>query len=90
MSEHNYSERRECGCRITLVEDCGELEEIILEYCPKHGAADAMYDALRKLKNPSYDPGRGSGAHRIRFWKAMEEAAEALALADGSDRKDGG
>lgn len=45
MGEHDYSEKRECGCQITLVEDCGELEEIILKYCFKHEAAEPLYVA---------------------------------------------
>ena len=57
---------------------------------PEREAAHEMYKALRKLRNPSYDPGRGSGYHRDNFWKAYETATEALALVDGSDRKDGG
>ena len=85
MMSGRYSERRECGCRITLVEDFGELVDIELAYCPKHKAAPEMYEALKKLRNPSYDPGRGSGAHRDDFWKAMDMATKALALADGSD-----
>ena len=44
-----YSERRECGCRITLVEDFGELVDIELAYCPKHKAAPWMYEALREV-----------------------------------------
>ena len=79
----------DCGCRYEpwLGIDYA-THEIIggkIIYCPKHKAAPEMYEALKKLRNPSYDPGRGSGAHRDDFWKAMDMATKAIALADGSD-----
>ena len=49
-------------------------------------ASPALYEALKKLKNPSYDPGRGSGAHRDDFWKAIDMATKALALVDGDNQ----
>ena len=75
----------DCKCRPhVIISDTGIIDARI-EYCPKHKAAPEMYEALKKLRNPSYDPGRGSGAHRDDFWKAMDMATKAIALADGSD-----
>jgi len=79
-----YSERRECGCRITLVEDFGELVDIELAYCPKHKAAPEMYEALKgmlDIYNVPVDSVEELKRHDV--W--LEFAQAALALADGSD-----
>ena len=67
--------------------ECGCVADgfYVITYCPKHKAAPELHEALKLLANPSYDPGRGSGAHRDDFWKAMDMATKALALADGKE-----
>ena len=83
MSERNYSERRECGCRITLVEDCGELESIVLDYCPKHKATDAMYEALGEFVM-AHEPGKQTAGFAVILNTTLDKARNALALADGA------
>ena len=76
----------ECyDCCVTFEWNEDLVSSVVINYCPKHKAAPELYEALKKLRNPSYDPGRGSGAHRIRFWKAYDMATEALAIADGKE-----
>lgn len=42
----NYTRHFECGCKIVVI---GELHNAKIEYCPKHKAAQDMYEALKKL-----------------------------------------
>lgn len=43
---------------------------------------DELYAALKLLMRHGADPGRGSGFHRVDYFKAMDVAREALALVE--------
>ncbi len=76
MSKYDYSERRGCGCKITLVESHGELEGIRLEYCSEHAAAPALYKALQSAAKYYEMLERATGVEH----PVLKEIRAALAL----------
>ena len=72
----DYSKVYECGCQATAeVDDLIYLRGVIV-YCPKHAAADAMYEVLDKALQEYMS------SHQI-YADTLRGMAEALALADG-------
>ena len=72
-----------CGCTVVWVAS-GDFLEARIEYCPKHAAAPALYEALvalYKLFINEYGDGLGNG-----YWPELaslsEQVSAALALAD--------
>ena len=67
---------QECGCTVEEVwVDSFKVAGYNIIYCPRHAAADAMYDALKDLAPPITYPSR------------FRKGQAALDLADGSDAK---
>ena len=64
-----------CGCQVK------EVTRAFIEYCPKHGAAPAMYEALKELLDHYYLP--KSDLSRPYLADVVRLATKALAQAEG-------
>ena len=42
----NYTRHFECGCKVAVI---GEITNAKIVYCPKHKAAEEMYEALKAV-----------------------------------------
>jgi len=75
----------DCGCYVTIREtpERPSTGYMVIIYCPRHKAADAIYEALKNLVNEIAVMGDVGWYNEDGGF--IRKAQAALALADGSD-----
>jgi hypothetical protein len=80
LADHMILVRYKCDCLIMAKP--GNLREPIIVYCPRHAAADVMYEALEGVRKKLEEQDNP-------WWIMDEQRAieDAMDLADGKDQE---